>query len=72
MAFKDHGSCMQCNHRIEAGDKYEASVMVIERKLCVHKYHVICPYEWFREEEERVRQQDEQHERSLSEQSRAA
>ncbi len=62
MAYRDH-KCNQCQHRIDAGDEYEAYVMVFGRKLWVNKYHIICPPKWHDDEEKRVKEDQAAHER---------
>ena len=57
IAHQEHGPCHQCQHPIRPGDSYHAYVQVYNKKLLVSKYHDYCPDEWYREEEERDRQE---------------
>ncbi len=50
-AIKSHGPCHECNHEIQAGDEYEAYVVVCADKLSVSKFHVYCPDDWYDEDE---------------------
>ena len=57
LAFKDH-KCDMCGRVINSGETYDGFVMVCSTRLFVRKYHVICPFEFFDEEEEMMREYD--------------
>ena len=58
IANKNHGPCHECQQEIFPGDEYEAYVVVYEGKLSVSKFHVDCPEDWYREQDEEARAHD--------------
>ena len=61
VAQKEHGHCPMCQRLIMPGEEYEAYVTISpDFGFRVTKWHVICPPEFWDEEEEAVKQADEQ------------
>jgi hypothetical protein len=73
MAQQEH-FCYNCNHYIEPGDTYTASVEVIGGKLVVWKYHdePPCPVDPWEEEREIMREIDEEDKKKKRPKTKAA